>query len=74
MDPTDRKVRFEIFSFFLQECRPPTIPELVACTALTEASVAQSLRNLQDLHHITLYDDGVPSPTPIAMAHPFSHL
>ena len=38
------------------------------------SDVVRSLHKLRDLHHLRLYDEGVPSPTPIAMMHPFSHL
>ena len=74
MDASDRKVRYGVFGFFLENCRPPTTTELAAQTGLSPSRVSQSLKTLQRLHHLSLYDDHVPSLTPIAMAHPFSHL
>ena len=74
MELSDRKLRYEVFTYFLEMCRSPTIAELVDRLTLTEAEVKQGLEKLEDLHHLVLYQDGVPSPTPIHMAHPFSHL
>jgi DNA-binding MarR family transcriptional regulator len=74
MDDTDRKIRYEVFQFILDRCRPPTIQDLANRTSIKEQDVVASLAKLEDLHHLKLYGEGVPSPTPIAMVHPFSHL
>ena len=74
MELSDKKLRYEVFTYFLEKCRPPTVTELVNRLTLTEAEVRQGLKSLEDLHHLVLYQDDVPSPTPIHMAHPFSHL
>jgi len=74
MDRDTRQLRYEIFQFVLENCRPPTIQDLTARASLTETEVNLGLRKLHDLHHLSLYGEGVPSPTPIAMVHPFSHL
>lgn len=74
MDEPTRKVRFEIFRFILDKCRPPTTAELADSTGHSTAEVMDILKRLEDLHHLTLYNENVPSPTPISMVHPFSHL
>ena len=74
MELSDRKLRYEVFTYLLEKARPPTVTDLVDRLTLTEAEVRQGLRRLEDLHHLILYQDDVPSPTPIHMAHPFSHL
>lgn len=74
MDSFERKLRYQVFQFYLENCRPPTIQELSTLLSLPTADVNRGLQRLRDLHHVKLYDEGVPSPTPIAMAHPFSHL
>jgi hypothetical protein len=43
-------------------------------TSIKEQDVVGGLKKLADMHHLKLYGEGVPSPIPIAMAHPFSHL
>ncbi|KAK9321099.1 hypothetical protein V1517DRAFT_184841 [Lipomyces orientalis] len=74
MDDKARKVRYEIFNFYLKECRPPTVNELAEVSGLASTEVFSILRQLEELHHIVLYKHDSCSPTPIAMAHPFSHL
>lgn len=74
MDDITRKVRYEIFQFYQRECRPPTIDELAKVSGLNSSEIPPLLRKLEDMHHIVLYKHGSCSPTPIAMAHPFSHL
>jgi hypothetical protein len=74
MDSRDRQLRYDIFQFVLENCRPPTIKELTGHASLSEGDVKISLKSLHDLHHLSLHDEDVPTPTPIAMVHPFSHL
>lgn len=74
MDEETRNLRFKVFEYLLDQCRPPTVDELASRCACTASDVQSMLKRLQELHHLKLYDDKVPSPTPIAMAHPFSHL
>lgn len=74
MNDTQRKLRYEVMKFLLRECRPPTVQDLVSQGFEDEVSVTTGLEKLRDLHHLALYEPGTPSPTPIAMAHPFSHL
>ncbi|KAK0660336.1 hypothetical protein DIS24_g3437 [Lasiodiplodia hormozganensis] len=69
-----RSVRHFIFTFYLEHCRPPTTQEIATAGSFSADQVTDALRELETSHHIVLYKDGVPSPTPIAMAHPFSHL
>lgn len=49
----------------------PTLEELTKSTNLAPETVSKSLKQLEDLHHLVLYKEGVLSPTPIAMIHPF---
>ncbi|KAJ6443516.1 AIF-like mitochondrial oxidoreductase (Nfrl) [Purpureocillium lavendulum] len=78
MDDFDRQLRFDVINFWLDQCRPPTVAELASQGGgegdRDETSVRRGLARLEQLHHLTLYGADVPSPTPIAMAHPFSHL
>ena len=74
MDEIDKRLRYEVINFHLNECRPPTVQELVDKTSYDEYVVTEGLKRLADQHHLKLYDEGVPSVTPISMAHPFSHL
>ncbi|KAL7892179.1 Alkylmercury lyase domain-containing protein [Trichoderma sp. SZMC 28014] len=74
MDTETRTTRFRIMRFCLDNGRPPTVEELTKSTNLAPETVLKSLKQLEDLHHLALYKEGVPSPTPIAMVHPFSHL
>lgn len=74
MDDTTRKARYELFQFYLRECRPPTVDELAKASGLDSSEVPSILKKLEDAHHIVLYKHESCSPTPIAMAHPFSHL
>lgn len=74
MDRRDRQLRYEIFQFLLENCRPPTVKELADNSKFSEDDVVAGLRKLHDLHHLSLYNEDVPTPTPIAMVHPFSHL
>ena len=74
MDQSDRQLRFEVINFWLDNCRPPTTQDLASKGGRDEADVRRGLKRLEELHHLKLYGDEVPSPTPIAMAHPFSHL
>lgn len=74
MDEITRKVRCEIFQFYLRECRPPTNDELAKVSGVDLVEIPPILRKLEDMHHIVLYKHDSCSPTPIAMAHPFSHL
>ncbi|KAM0518129.1 hypothetical protein ACHAPE_004536 [Trichoderma viride] len=74
MDTETRTTRFRIMRFYLDNGRPPTLEELTKSTDLAPETVSKSLKQLEDLHHLVLYKEGVPSPTPIAMIHPFSHL
>jgi hypothetical protein len=48
--------------------------ELADSTDHSTPEVMDLLKRLEDLHHLTLYKEIVPSPTPISMVHPFSHL
>jgi hypothetical protein len=68
MDESTRCVRYQIFQFLLDECRPPTTKELAKNTGFPKHEIAGILLQLEKLHHIKLYDDIVPSLTPIAMA------
>ncbi|OOF93323.1 hypothetical protein ASPCADRAFT_407523 [Aspergillus carbonarius ITEM 5010] len=74
MDKKARQVRHKLFQFYLKECRPPTVMELAILCILSTAEIQQILDQLEDLHHIVQYKHDGRSPTPIAMAHPFSHL
>lgn len=74
MDSFERKLRFQVFQFFLDNCRPPTVQDLSSKLSIPNEDVSRGLKRLRDLHHVKLYADGVPSPAPIAMAHPFSRL
>ncbi len=74
MDQSDRQLRFEVINFWLDNCRPPTAQDLASKSGRDEADVRRGLKRLEELHHLKLYGDEAPSPTPIAMAHPFSHL
>lgn len=74
MDDTARDVRYELFQFYLKECRPPTVDELAKASGLAASEIPPVLRQLEDAHHIVLYKHEWCAPTPIAMAHPFSHL
>ena len=74
MDDKTRQVRYEIFNFYLKQCRPPTTDELAQVSGLDSADILPVLRQLEDLHHMVLYKHESCSPSPIAMAHPFSHL
>ncbi|KAK2776546.1 hypothetical protein FQN52_003443 [Onygenales sp. PD_12] len=74
MDPTLRKIRHALFTFYLEHCRPPTVDELANASDKPRAEIEGALAKLQELHHIVLYGEGVCSATPIEMAHPFSHL
>ena len=74
MDKKARQVRHKLFQFYLKECRPPTVMELAILCSLSTAEIQQILDQLEDLHHIVQYKHDGRSPTPIAMAHPFSHL
>jgi len=74
MDQSDRQLRFEVINFWLDNCRPPTTQDLASKGGRDEADVRRGLKRLEELHHLKLYGDEVPSPTPIAMVHPFSHL
>ncbi|KAF5858673.1 hypothetical protein ETB97_003888 [Aspergillus alliaceus] len=74
MDKTTRNVRHQLFQFYLKECRPPTVIELATECGLNTTEIHQILDRLEELHHIVQYKHQSRSPTPIAMAHPFSHL
>jgi len=74
MDEQIRNVRRFIFSFYLRQSRPPGINDIASGTGLSTTLVANALQQLESQHHVVLYKDAVPSPTPIAMAHPFSHM
>lgn len=74
MDDITRKVRHDIFTFYLRECRPPTLDELATESGFASTEVSPILNRLEDLHHIVLYKYEACSPSPIAMAYPFSHL
>ncbi|KAL2862220.1 alkylmercury lyase family protein [Aspergillus lucknowensis] len=73
MDNTTRNVRHQLFQFYLRECRPPTTDELAKASGMNVSEIPAILKKLEDLHHIVLYKHEC-APTPIAMAHPFSHL
>ncbi|KAJ5787188.1 hypothetical protein N7457_002178 [Penicillium paradoxum] len=74
MDDITRNVRYELFQFYLRECRPPTNDELAKASGIDAAEVSLILQKLEDAHHIICYRHKSCSPTSIAMAHPFSHL
>lgn len=74
MDEQTRNVRHIIFSFYLKYCRPPGISDIASAAGLSTSQTADALQQLESMHHIVLYKNAVPSPTPIAMAHPFSHM
>jgi hypothetical protein len=74
MDDSLRSLRHAIFTSYLDTCRPPTVDELASITGRTAVEINDGLKKLEELHHIVLHGEGVCSPTPIAMAHPFSHL
>ncbi|OQE34795.1 hypothetical protein PENCOP_c015G05373 [Penicillium coprophilum] len=74
MDDTTRNVRYELFQFYLRECRPPTVDELAKASSLPCVEIPPVLQQLEDSHHIVLYKHQSCAPTPVAMAHPFSHL
>ncbi|KAE8154521.1 hypothetical protein BDV25DRAFT_126412 [Aspergillus avenaceus] len=74
MDETVRNVRYQLFQFYLKECRPPTLMELATKCGLSTSKTSQILDQLEELHHIVQYKHNSRAPTPIAMAHPFSHL
>ncbi|KAK6356704.1 hypothetical protein TWF718_001046 [Orbilia javanica] len=69
-----RTIRCFIFKFYLEHCHPPTVDDIVEATSISAEDVSEALLQLEENHHIVLYKFGVPSTTPIAMAHPFSHL
>ncbi|KAJ5359402.1 uncharacterized protein N7496_011815 [Penicillium cataractarum] len=74
MDDITRNVRYHLFQFYLRECRPPTVDELAQESGLQSSEIPPILQQLEDSHHIVLYKHESCAPTPIAMAHPFSHL
>ncbi|THC97912.1 hypothetical protein EYZ11_002610 [Aspergillus tanneri] len=74
MNDKARKVRHQLLQFYMKECRPPTVDELAAESGLNASDIHQILDQLEELHHIVKYKHESRSPTPIAMAHPFSHL
>lgn len=74
MDDKARKVRHQLFQFYMKECRPPMVNELAAESGLDASDIHQILDQLEEMHHIVQYKHESLSPTPIAMAHPFSHL
>ncbi|KAM5386615.1 hypothetical protein ACJZ2D_000578 [Fusarium nematophilum] len=74
MDELARRVRHQVFAFYLDRCRPPTIPEIATAAAVTEEQANDALRQLEETHHVVLHKRGVCTPTPISMAHPFSHI
>jgi DNA-binding MarR family transcriptional regulator len=74
MDEQARQVRHLLFQFYLNECRPPTVMELADQSGLMTSEVQYILDKLEQMHHIVQYKHNGRSPTPIAMAHPFSHL
>ncbi|KAK2746979.1 hypothetical protein FQN57_002551 [Myotisia sp. PD_48] len=74
MDSITRSVRHALFTFWLEHCRPPTVDELASASCKDAAVTRKALTDLQDKHHIVLYDDHLCTPSPVAMAHPFSHL
>ena len=55
MNNTDRKIRYEIFQFILDCCRPPTIQGLVDKTTFKEQDVVSAVVMSADLHHLNPY-------------------
>lgn len=74
MKEVTRKVRYELFQFYLQECCPPTEDELAKLPGLGSCEIPSILRKLEEEHRIVLYKHESCAPTPMAMAHPFPHL
>ncbi|OAL70165.1 hypothetical protein A7D00_5696 [Trichophyton violaceum] len=74
MKEVTRKVRYELFQFYLQECCPPTEDELAKLSGLGSCEIPSILRKPEEEHRIVLYTHESCAPTPMAMAHPFPHL
>ncbi|KAK2804614.1 hypothetical protein FQN51_001815 [Onygenales sp. PD_10] len=58
MDPALRKIRYALFTFYLEHCRPPTVDELANASDEPCAEIEGALVKLQELHHIVLYGEG----------------
>ncbi|KAK5993818.1 hypothetical protein PT974_07255 [Cladobotryum mycophilum] len=74
MDARTRDIRIFVINHYLQTCRPPTVAEIAKETSSSPEEVNTGLEKLEALQHFTLYKKNVPALSPIAMAHPFSHL
>ncbi|EZG14445.1 hypothetical protein H107_06412 [Trichophyton rubrum CBS 202.88] len=74
MKEVTRKVRYELFQFYLQECCPPTEDELAKLSGLGSCEIPSILRKPEEEHRIVLYKHESCAPTPMAMAHLFPHL
>ncbi|KAK2729086.1 hypothetical protein CKAH01_10525 [Colletotrichum kahawae] len=74
MDEVTRKVRYRIFEYYLENCRPPTTQDVAKSVGISEEQARVSFQQLDTAHHVVLHKHGVHTPTPICMAHPFSHL
>ncbi|KAI1907481.1 hypothetical protein LOZ61_006116 [Ophidiomyces ophidiicola] len=74
MDAPLRRLRQLLFGFYLDQCRPPTVAELASGSGHSVSETKELLKQLENSHHIVLYDEELCTLTPIAMAHPFSHL
>ncbi|OCL07574.1 hypothetical protein AOQ84DRAFT_408710 [Glonium stellatum] len=74
MDDDVRSVRYFIFTFFLENCRPPSLEDICAACEVSEDRSLEILAALEKGRHLVLHKKDVHSPTPISMVHPFSHL
>ncbi|KAF0320331.1 hypothetical protein GQ607_012427 [Colletotrichum asianum] len=74
MDEVTREVRCRIFEYYLANCRPPTTQDIAESVGISEEQARVSFQQLDAAHHVVLHKPGVHTPTPICMAHPFSHL
>jgi hypothetical protein len=64
----DLKIRYQIYRFFAEECRPPSLQELARSFNVTEEAIKISFQNLHKGHMIFLD----PEASTIRMANPFS--
>lgn len=64
----DGRVRLEIYRYFIDRGRPPSVAETAAALGVSEEEVAESYRRLADSHALVLEPDSLD----IWMANPLS--
>jgi hypothetical protein len=64
----DLKIRFQIYRYFADHCRAPTVQEIAALLRAAESDVRDSFHKLHERHMIFLE----PGADTIRMANPFS--